>query len=549
MNFALNNCTNPYHAFQYPIVPISRCPGPFQRILGMCLPSSVVWKIDLYMFMPLAYIFTIFLHVLELPHHCVAVSQVASSSMFWRRSQSRQKPTSREFPASIEGFGYHFNDNGQLRSIETNGPFQFEVKAGNHRHNQLHYEALGKAVEEHIYHLLVTQEGLEKVIVPIDAIEKEAKSFIFMSPDIEKYDRMLILINGAEPVRAGQWSRSLIINHSLESGSQIPYIREAKKNGYGVVILNTNQNSDIESGKGTVRGSESPEDHFVYVWDKIINVKKVKDIAIMAHSYGGVVVVNCALKRLGEVKDKVFAVAMSDSVHGSMPIPKSPEVKYFQDWFKERSMNWVSSPLPLDTHVDSPNRIDSRRVSAGTKRHVETSWKAFSSVFKFFEEKLDQRLGARSRQGQWKSAPNSPVVENVACSLLQMSKSLPQPLERSPEPGQLDLRDEEQEPTQLYDDTEPMSQEPLSQGPLSQGPLSQGPLSQGSLSQEPLSQEPLSQEPLSQEPLSQDPLSQDPSSPGAVESMDMTEPEVCATQSRGNREPVENDDSTLPCKN
>ena len=31
----------------------------------------------------------------------------------------------------------------------------------------------------------------------------------------------------------------------------------------------------------------------MYVWDKIINVKKVKDIAIMAHSYGGVVVVNC----------------------------------------------------------------------------------------------------------------------------------------------------------------------------------------------------------------------------------------------------------------
>ena len=28
-------------------------------------------------------------------------------------------------------------------------------------------------------------------------------------------------------------------------------------------------------------------------------------------------------------------------------------------------MNWVSSPLPLDTHVDSPNKIDSKRVSAG----------------------------------------------------------------------------------------------------------------------------------------------------------------------------------------
>ena len=36
---------------------------------------------------------------------------------------------------------------------------------------------------------------------------REAKSFIFMSKDIEKYDKMLILINGADPVRAGQWTR------------------------------------------------------------------------------------------------------------------------------------------------------------------------------------------------------------------------------------------------------------------------------------------------------------------------------------------------------
>ena len=28
-------------------------------------------------------------------------------------------------------------------------------------------------------------------------------------------------------------------------------------------------------------------------------------------------------------------------------------------------MNWVTSHLPLDTHVESPNDIDSRRVSAG----------------------------------------------------------------------------------------------------------------------------------------------------------------------------------------
>ena len=31
----------------------------------------------------------------------------------------------------------------------------------------------------------------------------------------------------------------------------------------------------------------------------------------------------------------------------------------------KHAMNWVSSDLPLDTHVNSPNDIDSKRVSAG----------------------------------------------------------------------------------------------------------------------------------------------------------------------------------------
>ena len=38
------------------------------------------------------------------------------------------------------------------------------------------------------------------------------------------------------------------------------------------------------------QGSENPERHFVYVWNHFIKDAAAEDIAIVAHSYGGVVV-------------------------------------------------------------------------------------------------------------------------------------------------------------------------------------------------------------------------------------------------------------------
>jgi len=34
----------------------------------------------------------------------------------------------------------------------------------------------------------------------------------------------------------------LIINHSLESGTQLPYIKKAIADGFGVIVMNTNDN-------------------------------------------------------------------------------------------------------------------------------------------------------------------------------------------------------------------------------------------------------------------------------------------------------------------
>ena len=43
------------------------------------------------------------------------------------------------------------------------------------------------------------------------------------------------------------FSPSLIINNGLKEGSQLPYIRRAREAGYGVLVLNTNDNRRVTS--------------------------------------------------------------------------------------------------------------------------------------------------------------------------------------------------------------------------------------------------------------------------------------------------------------
>ncbi|CAJ0923548.1 unnamed protein product [Ranitomeya imitator] len=49
-----------------------------------------------------------------------------------------------EFPDTLEGFEYAFNENGQLRHIKTGEPFIFNYREDLHRWNQKRYEALGE---------------------------------------------------------------------------------------------------------------------------------------------------------------------------------------------------------------------------------------------------------------------------------------------------------------------------------------------------------------------------------------------------------------------
>lgn len=132
----------------------------------------------------------------------------------------------------------------------------------------------------------------------------------------------------------------------------------------------------------THRENGSPEEHAVYVWDHFIAQSAAESVFFVAHSYGGLAFVELMIQREADVKSKVTAVALTDSVHN---VWHQEAGKTIREWMRENCCNWVSSSEPLDTSVESM-LPDCPRVSAGTDRHELTSWKSFPSIFKFFAE-------------------------------------------------------------------------------------------------------------------------------------------------------------------
>ncbi|KAL5003924.1 hypothetical protein ScPMuIL_017380 [Solemya velum] len=324
--------------------------------------------------------------------------------------QKRMADEKYEFPRTLEEFGYAFNEEGELRDVKTGNRFEFKVEADNHRYNQARYNALGDIITRYIYKIMESEYGLRRVYLPEDAAEDEPKTLIFLSDDaLTNPDKLLLLVHGSGAVRAGQWARSIIINDDLHKGSQLPYIKWALDEGYGLIVFNTNINSVDRNGEEVkIRGHSSPEEHFKTVWEDFVGRAKAKNIGIVAHSYGGAAVLENVRLHTEQFLDRVFALAMTDSVHALLyrneeqemeaVFPKdNPRItdERVLDFYIKRAMNWASAFDPLDTPLKT-SMDKCPTVSAGTDKHEYTSDSCKASVFKWLTEALEKRLGLRS---------------------------------------------------------------------------------------------------------------------------------------------------------
>ncbi|CAF0993057.1 unnamed protein product [Didymodactylos carnosus] len=287
---------------------------------------------------------------------------------------------------TLAQYGYQLK-NEKFVQIDIDAPFEYELYK-NKEDNQKRYETIGKLLDKEIYTLLETECHLTRIIIPVDAKKNEPTSFFFMSTDALTQEYLMIIIHGTGVVRAGQWSRKLIMNEGLEIGSQIPYIKRAMSLNYGVIVTNTNYNT-VESHRSMrnrslrpIRGSESAAEHGSYVWKHFVEKSKAKHLAIMAHSYGGAVVLHLAHEYKKDFKQRVFAIALTDSPMHDYAIGCESSVCKI---LKPKTINWVTDTSPLNTDLGESEC--GHLLSAGHTIHEWTSHSAFDAIFDFFDSK------------------------------------------------------------------------------------------------------------------------------------------------------------------
>ncbi|UJR31574.1 hypothetical protein I4U23_019061 [Adineta vaga] len=290
--------------------------------------------------------------------------------------------------SSLEAYGYFF-DRGKLVSLENGRPFQFNAYPHD-EDNQKRYHAIGRLVDNYIYGLLENECHLRRIPIPVDARTGEPTSFFFASDNFLDAENLMIIIHGTGVVRAGQWSRKLIINENIQVGSQLAYIMKAQELGFAVIVTNTNLNIDessrsIHQRPRFIRGSESPEDHGCYIWENFVRQSSARHICIVAHSYGGAVMLEMASRYTSDFDKRVLAVALTDSPMKAYIKRAHPNVLRI---LRKRTINWVGSKSKANTNLG--DREYGQIRSAGHTSHEWTSFTSFLAVFQFIKSEFSQ---------------------------------------------------------------------------------------------------------------------------------------------------------------
>ncbi|KAI9484140.1 MAG: hypothetical protein EXX96DRAFT_561041 [Benjaminiella poitrasii] len=267
----------------------------------------------------------------------------------------RRKPIQEEkppIPDTLDGFGFILKENGELRNKETDEPYVFDYLPKDRPYNENRYNKFMDLVGDEVEKLLQAEPyNYRKVIVPVNANpETDIHSYIYVTPNaMITTDKLLIMIPGNN-TRIGQWSKRVINDETIKSGSMMQITEMVKEKGYEAIILNPNANfwydghahetPEIHTAKLTVvPENETPEKHCEYVFHHIIRNAKASKVAIIAMGWGGYGFTLALNNEFDFIKEHVKAVAMVNSVHTRDMINDSGKRTFMFD----NCVNWIVS--------------------------------------------------------------------------------------------------------------------------------------------------------------------------------------------------------------
>ncbi|KAG0176101.1 hypothetical protein DFQ29_006538, partial [Apophysomyces sp. BC1021] len=128
-------------------------------------------------------------------------------------------------------------------------PYEFEVIPKDRPYNEARYQKFIDLVGDLVEERLQKDLHFQKVIVPVtaDPSKNEPHSYIYMTPGaLTTTDKLMILFPGHNN-RVGQWSKRVMCDENIESGSMIGVSRTLQAQGYEVIILNSNGNFWVDN--------------------------------------------------------------------------------------------------------------------------------------------------------------------------------------------------------------------------------------------------------------------------------------------------------------
>ncbi|KAI7903576.1 Arb2 domain-containing protein [Cokeromyces recurvatus] len=267
----------------------------------------------------------------------------------------RRKPVIKEkppIPNTLDEFGYVLKENGEIRSKDTDEVYLFDYLPKDRPYNEKRYDKFIELIGDEVEKQLQSEPyNFQKLIVPIDANPKtDAHSYIYTTPNaLTTKDKLLIMIPGNN-TRIGQWSKRVLCDETIKSGSMMQITDMVKEHGYEAIILNPNANfwyngrawetPEVHTTKLTVvPENETPEMHCEYVFHHVIRNAQASKIAVIAMGWGGYGFTLALNNDFDFIKERVKAVAMVNSVHTKDMINGGSKRTFMFD----NCVNWVVS--------------------------------------------------------------------------------------------------------------------------------------------------------------------------------------------------------------
>ncbi|CDH54120.1 protein fam172b-like isoform 1 [Lichtheimia corymbifera JMRC:FSU:9682] len=330
---------------------------------------------------------------LELPRVSFPHAQHTRTPMYRRRFKKKQETT---FPDTIEGFGYVVKENGEIRHKDKDEKYEFEHIPKDRPYNEARYNAFINLVGD-----LVEQElqsaplNFQKIIIPVNANPStEPHTYIYMTPNaMTTSDKLLCLIPGNN-TRIGQWSKRVMCDDNINSGSMVDVSLQALKKGYEVMILNPNgiywyDNRAREAPPLThmnfsmVPENEGPEAHCLYVFQHFISKCKAERIAIFTLGWGGHTLTELLNHDGDFFKKRVRAVAMADSTHSSDLLKGDDK----RAWMRNHVVNWAVSSEPRGQPI-TDNRFGCDCLSSELEISDYTLPTCLDAMWKFIDVQM-----------------------------------------------------------------------------------------------------------------------------------------------------------------